>query len=69
MIEEKTCPGCFKVHGRKVPIAAWLTDCPWCGYRFTIAPQVRRKPKPQITFGKLSDGTRWEIPPLFEHKL
>ena len=66
MIEEKICPGCFRLTGKKVPIAAWLADCPWCGHRFTIAPQYHRKPKPPVTKGVLRDGTTWEIPPLFE---
>lgn len=60
MIEEKTCPGCFQLHGRKVPIAAWLADCPWCGYRFPIAPQYHRKRKPLPTSGVLPGGTRYE---------
>jgi hypothetical protein len=60
MIEEKNCPGCFRLHGRRVPIAAWLADCPWCGYRFIIAPQVHRKPRQVPVSGVLKDGTRWE---------
>lgn len=69
MIEEKLCPRCFQLSGKRRPIAAWLADCPWCGHKFPIAPQVHRKPKPIRTYGKLSDGTTWEIPPLFEYKL
>jgi hypothetical protein len=60
VIEEKNCPGCFKIHGRKVPIAAWLPDCPWCGYRWPIGPQYHRKLKSLPTSGVLKDGTRYD---------
>jgi hypothetical protein len=60
VIEEKNCPGCFKLYGRRIPIAAWLSDCPWCGHKFVIAPQVHRKPKPPVVSGELADGTKWK---------